>query len=456
MEYVLSKYLHHKEVSRGHHGIYNPLKDHQIVFLESRTYRALSQFNKPRPVENFEGIEPDILTRLIEGKFLVPADADQDKPIRALAATLPQNPRFVLMYMLLTDCCNLKCGYCFERGNEEPSKVKKQNMSPQTASNAISFFTRIVDPQPDEGHTVIFYGGEPFMNRAVFEHSTRELRAQEKRGRLKDLTMIVNTNGFGVDDSLARFCAEYQINPAVSIDGTKEIHDAVRKNANSACSSFEEATRAYGLFRSHGVKPGISCTISAKNVDQVEEIAKFLAEKLEPNGIGFNFLLDFKDRKNPLSTSIEKSTKKLIEAFKVLREKGIYEERIMRRVAKLINNKIHLKDCAGYGHQITVGPDGSLGPCQVFLNAGEMIVGNVNNNPPDPRNNAVFLEWNSRTPFEAEDCMGCSGITLCGGGCAYNAHVTEGSIWEKDERMCQHTLLLIDWMIEDIWERKSL
>ena len=275
----------------------------------------------------------------------------------------------------------------------------------------------------------------------------------KKQGKFKDLTMIVNTNGSMVDKSLAKFCGKYKINPAISIDGTKEVHDSVRKGF---FSSFEGAVRGYKTFQEHGINPGISCTISSKNANNLEEMTKFLVDELNPNGIGFNFLLDLKSGPNPLSIPIEESTRKLLDVFEFLRKEGIYEERLMRRIGKVVDNQIHLKDCAGYGHQIVVGPDGSFGPCQVFLNAGEFIVGNVNYNPPNPKKHPLFLEWNRRTAFEmGGECEECSSIALCGGGCAYNAYVTEGSIWERDERMCKHCNILIDWIIDDIWKRKN-
>lgn len=452
MKYKLSRYLQHREVSNGYFGIYNPLKNHNIIFLDSNIYESFLEFENPRDIEKSK-TKPEILEKLVKDKFLLPADYDQRTPIKLLLNKLPKNPDFSLMYLLLSNKCNLRCEYCFEVGNKIPNQIRS-NMSKITASNAIDLFSKIAKVKPKEGHSVIFYGGEPLMNKKVFRYAVQKLRNYESEGKLKDLKMIINTNGSFVDKPLAEFCAKYDINPAISIDGTKIIHDGVRKKKGLG-SSFEEAKKAYKLFKEQEVNPGISCTISSKNVQNLEEIATYFADEFEPNGIGFNFLLDLTCGKNPLSIPIEYSTRKLLDVFKILREKGIYEERLMRRIGKLVNNKIHLKDCAGYGNQIVFGPDGSFGPCQIFLDAGKYIAGNVNNNPPDPRTHPIFREWNNRTALTMKGCENCSGITLCGGGCAYNAYVTNGSIWQKDERMCKHTKILIDWIIDDIWERKK-
>lgn len=178
MQYVLSKNLLHKEVSNGYYGIYNPLKDHSIIFVNSETYNPLLNFNTPTNINNVP-IDEKIKQKLIQDKFLIPADADQTIPIKSLTKKLPRDPKFILMYLLLTDNCNLQCEYCFERGNEK-SLLKKQDMPKQTASNAIDFFAQVADKNTKEGHKIIFYGGEPFLNRNTFEYSVRKLRNYEK------------------------------------------------------------------------------------------------------------------------------------------------------------------------------------------------------------------------------------------------------------------------------------
>ena len=452
MRYKLSRHLRHKEVSSGYTGVYNPLKDHNIIFLDPQNYKSFLEFQNPKEITESE-IKFEVLEQLVKDRFLLPEDYDPQTPIKSLLNRLPQDPSFSLMYLLLSNNCNLCCEYCFEVGNELPNQIRT-NMSESTASNAIDFFSQFAKKDLEEGHSIIFYGGEPLINGKVFGYAVQKLRDYESKGKLKDLKIIINTNGSFVDKPMAEFCARYNVNPAISIDGTKNIHDSVRKKKGEG-SSFEDAKRAYELFKEQGVNPGISCTISSKNVKNLEQIATFFADEFEPNGIGFNFLLDLTCGQNPLSIPIRVSTEQLIKVFEILREKGIYEERLMRRIGKFVNNQIHLKDCAGYGNQIVFGPDGSFGPCHIFLDAGKYIAGNVNDNPSDPRTHPIFREWNNRTAFAMEGCEDCSEITLCGGGCAYNAYVTKGSIWEKDERMCEHCGILVDWIIDDIWKRKE-
>ncbi len=149
MEYVLARNLHHTEVSKDYHGLYNPLKDHSVLFVNSDAYRTLLQFREPQRIEDYPELT-DIKQRLLEDKFLLPADFDQHSVIKYFAEKLSPIPRIVLMYMLLTDACNLRCSYCFEKGNENLA-IKKRNMSEQTAENAIYFFSRIVDQEAKEG-----------------------------------------------------------------------------------------------------------------------------------------------------------------------------------------------------------------------------------------------------------------------------------------------------------------
>ena len=71
-------------------------------------------------------------------------------------------------------------------------------------------------------------------------------------------------------------------------------------------------------------------------------------------------LVDFVASKNPEEIDISFATFSMLKAFRKLREKGIYEDRVMRRLKPFIQKEIYMKDCGGYGNQIVVAPDGQV------------------------------------------------------------------------------------------------
>ena len=75
-----------------------------------------------------------------------------------------------------------------------------------------------------------------------------------------------------------------------------------------------------------------------------------------------NLLLDT-EQKSINNSYMIKASKKMLEYFMLAREKGIYEDRIMRKANAFIAQKIHPFDCQATGAQIVCSPDGMLGLC---------------------------------------------------------------------------------------------
>ena len=142
----------------------------------------------------------------------------------------------------------------------------------------------------------------------------------------------------------------------------------------------------------------------------------------------------------------------MIEAFKELREVGIFEDRIMRKVQAFEDGKLFLYDCcASGGNQYVIDPAGNIGICHGYLNNGKYFSDNVSNPTFDFRNNDVYHFWRNRTPLRMEQCQNCECIGICGGGCPYAADFMHGSIYEVDDRFCIHAKKVLNWMIKDLY-----
>ncbi len=446
MKYALFRNVHFKQVSENVFGIYHPFNNHLVAFLPREVADALKSLRLPSDLK-----APLLRHRdfLLDNKILVPEGFDQNIPVINIRNLMPTEPKFSLMYLVITEECNLRCNYCFVEGNLQH---RPSFMDQETCRKAIDLFVDVVNPEQEQ--KVRFYGGEPFLNFGVFSFAVKKLRELEHEGKLSNLEIAIATNGTAITSEAANLCHEYDVNVSVSIDGPKDIHNAARMKLGGH-GSYSETLRGYKLLQEKGVNPAISCTISRHNVTQLEDIVRFFLEELKPKGFGFNFLLDFKDIENPSHVSIELAAYKLLKVFEILRERGIYEDRIMRRLSKVLNNQFHIKDCAGYGHQIIVAPEGNIGPCHVFLSIGKYVAGNIHDIDHNLACNPVFVEFNRRSPFYMPQCWDCSSISICGGGCAFEPYNKKGIIWEKDERACVQCESLINWVVDDLWKRRQ-
>lgn len=363
------------------------------------------------------------------------------------------------MYILPTSACNFRCSYCFVEDDQR--HLKPEFMDTATAETAVRVFAKLSSEvaQP----SVTFYGGEPLLNPHTTFFTLRFLRQLEAEGEFKrGIRISLLTNGSLVNADAVRVFQETRPTVGVSIDGPRFLHNAARVDEYNH-GTFDAALAGYKRLQDAGLKPGISCTLNGFTIDHMEELVDFIIKDLRPNGMGFNLLLPQIDGKTPGPEYDQGfATQQLIRAFKRLREAGIYEDRMMRRVRPFLDRRTHLKDCMGVGGQVVITPSGRVGPCQAFLG--------VDDNqyfPLDVRQLAakgdllssatiyeepLFAEWLHRFPLNMSRCADCFAISVCGGGCPYAAMVMEGSIWEIDERVCHQAKNILDWMIWDTYD----
>jgi uncharacterized protein len=363
------------------------------------------------------------------------------------------------LYILPTSACNFRCKYCFVEDDQR--HLKPEFMDIATAETAVTVFAKLCKgfPQP----SVTFYGGEPLLNPKTTFFTLRLLRQLEAQGEFAHrLRISLLTNGSLVDDEAVCVFQETRPSISVSIDGPQLLHDAARLDEHHQ-GTFGLALAGYRRLQEAGLKPGISCTLNSFTVGHIEEIVDFIIQELRPSGMGFNLLLPQIGGNSSLpGYDQEFATRQLIRAFARLREAGIYEDRMMRRVRPFLDRRVHLKDCMGVGGQLVVAPSGRVGPCQAFLG-----VDDDKYFPFDVRQLAaqgdklssaaiyeepLFDEWRHRFPLNMRQCADCFAISVCGGGCPYAAQVTTGSIWEIDERVCCQARNILDWMIWDTYE----
>jgi uncharacterized protein len=346
-----------------------------------------------------------------------------------------------IAYFLLTSVCNFKCKYCFVE-----SRIEKHDnafMTKEIAENGIQLLNRNVDKKNET--TIIFYGGEPFLNFDVMKYIV--IRTKELEMNVK---FNVVTNGSIMNAEIIDFVKEHKFEIGISLDGLETTNDKMRIDHNNK-GTFNRIVSAIAALSENGVKPGVSCTISTHNIDRLDEIIAVLG-KYDIKGMGYNLPAE---NGNIVISETEKQVmvKNLLKAEDIIFEKRIFEDRVInRRLKTFVEKKKWIKDCAGYGHQIAITPTGQVGICHglwpdeinqkgnTYYELDVNYTGQVNEHP-------IWQEWFNRTPFNMPQCWNCEAISLCGGGCAKNAFLRTGSIWNIDEDICILMKETVPWII---------
>lgn len=160
--------------------------------------------------------------------------------------------------------CNLRCEYCYYRP-EARGAGRAEWMAEETVEEALRQY--IVQPAHDL--TVGWHGGEPLLRGIdFFEHAFAF--AESVSGDSKRLGHALQTNGVLVNDAWAELLARHGVLVGVSLDGTAECHDSVRRNVGGGPSA-DGATRAIRLLLEAGVDVNALCVVSRANVGRPVE-----------------------------------------------------------------------------------------------------------------------------------------------------------------------------------------
>lgn len=368
-----SPFLHIVPVGEGYVALYNSLSL-EVAFLDEGFIQKHSrgQFFEPSDTDSEQTLE-----QLQNLGFLIEETSDGNELYKQYQTALGK-PAINILYLLLSDACNIRCRYCYFLA-PMPIGYRPSLMTKEIAIKALDLFARCVRRSVEKGHKeqhIVLYGGEPTTNKKVLVEALRYIDVLKRKDELlKEIGVTLNTNGLLLDKAILEQCKISGATVAISIDGPQEIHDKMRVFASGA-GTFDQVIRGYRFAKEKGVKTGVCVTVDHHNLFKMKEIVKWLSIELGAKGLGFNILIDNKCQ-HPMGDAVNYSeviAEQLIESFKVARELGVYEDRIMRRVKNFLEKTPVLSDCGACGLQIVVSPDGKIGVCQAFCGSKEFFV----------------------------------------------------------------------------------
>ena len=146
--------------------------------------------------------------------------------------------------------CNMRCGHCGSSCAEAlPDALTTEealDLCDQIASLGLKWVT--------------LSGGEPLTR--------KDLPSLIERLHSKGVAVNIITNGWMLNSDMAAALKKSGISTAaISIDGTKPIHDKIRKEG-----AFDHAERAFAALKAQGIQTGAVTTITKQNLGILEEL----------------------------------------------------------------------------------------------------------------------------------------------------------------------------------------
>jgi uncharacterized protein len=185
-------------------------------------------------------------------------------------------PAFHVMAKPTGARCNLDCAYCFF--------LKKESLYPGSDFRMSDEVMEAYIRQTIEAHqvpevTIAWQGGEPtLMGLDFFRRAVEVTKRHQKPGTTIEHT--IQTNGVLLDEEWCEFLHDNKFLVGLSLDGSREMHDAYRRD-KAGRSVFDKVVRAARLMQQHRVEFNVLCTVNAVNNVHPLEVYRFFRDELK-------------------------------------------------------------------------------------------------------------------------------------------------------------------------------
>lgn len=345
----------------------------------------------------------------------------------------PEKPSLNTIIIFITNQCNLKCQYCYERASNL-SDLRK--MDSTTLKDTIIYLLKSFNYRKHIG--INFFGGEPLLNLKLIKESMSFMKSIALEKEI-DIGFSISTNGTILNEEIVDFLLENNIAIQISIDGTRKIHNQNRPFLNGAGTFDVIASNVKKLSEYTNVSARV--TIANYDIDLIEMYNELLNMGFSKIKIECAVSADFQ---NGIDNLVE--FEKRLQDFSDYYIQNIKQKKIIYFTDFLSYLKMfhfgHLQKtypCETGINRFAVATDGSIYFCHRFNNIPEFRWGDIYNGfENDKRLN--FLNHH----LISERCESCWAQRICGGTCYHASFVETGSTSLTSKFYCQFRKQLIE------------
>lgn len=402
---MFSKYLRTRELD-GVVAVFHELHPRPVYVSEAEWAAYVSGQGSYGQLESELRNEKLVINDVLE---------DEASFATAEAKLLGKLQHVTILYLMTAQGCNANCRYCPVQ--DMAQRYGASLLTPQAARAGIDLWQHHLEDAFDDNldYFVIFYGGEPLLNKPVIADSLRYLEAQKAANKLpRRVKYMVATNGLLVDEDFIGLCLKYQVSVAVGLDGRPKANDALKVDIEGR-PTYERIVSAIKQLVGAGVPTYASCSITPFNLGEINEMTDLFKE-LGVKKFGFNFLRGQKLVELVGNDGVEpyyrQAARAIIHHSRSQIESG-FEFQMEKKALAYTRGDYFPLDCTCYGSQLVIQPDGQVSNCPFF----KARLGDVQSLGADFRisNQPIVQEWRKRLPiYHPGDAK-----ALSGGGCAW-------------------------------------
>lgn len=353
-----------------------------------------------------------ILTSLAEREFIILDDAFTQQVRDGFKRNAK---RQMMVWLQLTDACNLGCEYCYIR--KRPARMEL----PLT-KRLVSAIVR--DSQEAGFDKVVFKlaGGEPTLCWPIGKSLIDW--AEETFGETTPLVRFhIITNGTLLPQSLVDYLRAGKLGISLFLDGVEAWHNKTRRYHDDT-GSFKDVDRTIETLLAAGISPQILTTVTDVNVDGLTELAEYnIARDL-------NFRFSF--YRGVITSPIELANNdaRLIRALEKcyawigehLPRQSLY---VSHRFGDMSLQVPKVRGCGVGVNGMTIATDGQVSTCQYEM------ANSLGNALTADSVSLILKEGEQELAKSHVDkipgCQECKWRYICGGGCAFQTKYNYGT-----------------------------
>ena len=364
---------------------------------------------------NFENVDSDTITELLNLGFIVPSYVDEFQIIKNSYIDYRKKKEKLLITLVPTFMCNFRCKYCFEGSTP---KSNNQIIDYETLKK----YAELNFDKFKHVHITLF-GGEPLLchekNVDFYKYIKKmcELNGQTYSSSIATNAYLLNEKCISELIEICN-CQTFQI----TIDGCRRTHNMLRGLAGVKPTYDVVLNNFRTLLKYNSIGDlNIVLRVNLFNntIDEVNELLEeFTEDEKQRFSIYFRYIYNTKEFKEKNENEIN-----LNEFYELAKKQGFSING---------NRKFSFYHCEGDGaeEQIHILPNLKVYKCINDMTYEKSYIGDINPHGEILFNDKIHI-WNDYSFFEDKKCRECKYLPMCWGGCPL--------IYKKsNRRVCIH------------------
>lgn len=363
--------------------------------------------------DTLKGKDKDLVDNMLLGNYIYGNDFDEIKALKFRHLSGKFNDDCLSLTIAPTFSCNLDCTYCHK-------STYGSNMHKSIQDSIINWVSEESIRKKDIH--IQWIGGEPLLATSIIlSMSEKIISACRKNNSYYRASMV--TNGYLLNNETITLLKAAEIDSVqITLDGPTDVHNLRRPLKKGSCNTFDKILSNIIELRENRFAITVRMNTDNTSIHYIEEFLDILSQyNLKDIPVNFSSAAGIKKACISAAQSCMSTSEHSAENLK-------YQQMLFQKGfnAAISNNTpefypgIKKNNCsADNTGTFILDPEGYMYKCLRDMGEDEKAVGSiltVNTNSCEKMlmKNIDYLSW---SPFEHEECLRCTLLPICMGGC---------------------------------------